>query len=667
MRRASVCLVFLLLPLACGGKKGVSGTAPIISDLRCAPGVVTVNDWGGTVTMQTFFTLQDPDADVSTLRIKYGGSNHDFDLPDANGVQQGVVRGEFQLPTRTVGTLDYQIQVLDRGGNYSDSLPATLQVNQLPKIGSTSLQPSSAQAGSYGFTVTVNGSNMPWDAIVQWNGVPLYTTLISDSKVMAMVPAEDLRYPGTAMVKVVDNTGASLSSDPLTFTITPEVFGVEGVVPTWANAGGPGFTLMVRGAKFTGASQVCWNGEVRPTTFVSSSKLTAMIQASDIASIGQAAVTVTDPTGPKDGSIPVNFAITLPDAVAYQINPGHSGTVTFPSVALPATSTWSVTLDAPPSFALIAEGKVITTTMAASGKSAVMALDQATGARIWGNSLQAQSISAVYDNGLVFVNLGGLKGGMLQALDVATGEVKWSVVTGGGVDIEPPTAAGGIVYVPDGVEMLRAYDELTGAELWTYFGGGFSTPAVTSDGVYLTYTGCAIRLDPRTGASIWEDPYHVSGGGSPMPVVADGRLFAMDVTENYGEDEVLDVVNGGVVGTFHCQSVPAIGVETGFFLDGGTLHGINLETNAVLWSFAGDGTLIGSPIQVNGYVFIGTSTGTLYALDTETGRQVWSQTMPGGISPMGGPWGMLSGLSAGDGLLVVPAGNTLTAFTLCPN
>lgn len=72
------------------------------------------------------------------------------------------------------------------------------------------------------------------------------------------------------------------------------------LVPDATPPGGPAFTLTVSGTGFVSASTVLWNGSPRATKFVSSSKLTAAIQASDIATAGTATVTVASP-GPGGG------------------------------------------------------------------------------------------------------------------------------------------------------------------------------------------------------------------------------------------------------------------------------------------------------------------------------------------------------------------------------
>jgi len=60
-------------------------------------------------------------------------------------------------------------------------------------------------------------------------------------------------------------------------------------------AGSTAFTLTVDGASFTTSSVVSWNGAARPTTYVSATRLTAVISSADVGSAGTAQVTVSTP------------------------------------------------------------------------------------------------------------------------------------------------------------------------------------------------------------------------------------------------------------------------------------------------------------------------------------------------------------------------------------
>ncbi len=82
---------------------------------------------------------------------------------------------------------------------------------------------------------------------------------------------------------------SAIAQNPVPFVDQP-------LVPDATAPGGPGFTLTVNGAGFVAGSVVNWNGSPRATTFVSGSKLTAAILASDIAKASTASVTVVSPS-----------------------------------------------------------------------------------------------------------------------------------------------------------------------------------------------------------------------------------------------------------------------------------------------------------------------------------------------------------------------------------
>ena len=85
------------------------------------------------------------------------------------------------------------------------------------------------------------------------------------------------------------------------------------LVPEAVATGGVGFTLTVNGTGFVPASVVSWNGSPRATTYVSGSKLTAMILTSDIAVPSTATVTVSNPSPGGGISDPLFFPISAPE------------------------------------------------------------------------------------------------------------------------------------------------------------------------------------------------------------------------------------------------------------------------------------------------------------------------------------------------------------------
>jgi hypothetical protein len=81
-----------------------------------------------------------------------------------------------------------------------------------------SLSPSSINAGSAAFTLTVNGANFISAAVVDWGTTALATTFVNSGELTAAVPASLIATTGTANVTVTDSAGTSTAA---TFTINP--------------------------------------------------------------------------------------------------------------------------------------------------------------------------------------------------------------------------------------------------------------------------------------------------------------------------------------------------------------------------------------------------------------------------------------------------------------
>jgi glucose/arabinose dehydrogenase len=80
--------------------------------------------------------------------------------------------------------------------------------------------------------------------------------------------------------------------------------------PSAAIKGDPALTLTVDGTGFTPATVLRWNGSPRSTTYISRTRLTALIPASDIDSAGSATLTVTNPSPGGGVSTGKTFEIT---------------------------------------------------------------------------------------------------------------------------------------------------------------------------------------------------------------------------------------------------------------------------------------------------------------------------------------------------------------------
>ena len=77
----------------------------------------------------------------------------------------------------------------------------------------------------------------------------------------------------------------------------------------------------------------------------------------------------------------------------------------------------------------------------------------------------------------------------------------------------------GIVYVTSAYG-LAAVDERNGNVLWAGPGGDHSSPAVSPDGVFVSFTCDAYKLDPIGGTVLWHFAEACSGGGGKTAAYA---------------------------------------------------------------------------------------------------------------------------------------------------
>lgn len=199
----------------------------------------------------------------------------------------------------------------------------------LPVLSLTSLSPTSAAAGGAGFTLTVNGIHFDATSRVEWNGVALTTSFVNSGQLTATVPAAKIAAAGTAQISVFDSS-TNKTSNPLTFAIDSPAPVLVSLSPTNAIAGGAAFTLKATGSEFVSGATVTWNGSARTTTFVSSTLLTAKINAADIATAGTASVTVVNPApGGRTSSLTYDINNPLPALTALSPASKTKGSAAF--------------------------------------------------------------------------------------------------------------------------------------------------------------------------------------------------------------------------------------------------------------------------------------------------------------------------------------------------
>jgi hypothetical protein len=150
-------------------------------------------------------------------------------------------------------------------------------LGMLPTI--TALEPDHALAGSADLELTVHGTGFIDGSAVLWDGDPLVTTWISVTQLAVQVPDSNLAAAGEIELLVQNPAPSSFSSNNV-------VFAVENPLPILMSVNldrsGSGGSITLYGQDFVSGAVVLWNGEERPTHFISSTELHADLTAADL-------------------------------------------------------------------------------------------------------------------------------------------------------------------------------------------------------------------------------------------------------------------------------------------------------------------------------------------------------------------------------------------------
>jgi hypothetical protein len=258
----------------------------------------------------------------------------------ANSVIKFAVNGTTiplttSCPTSTSCTATIPAAQLQNGGAASvtvtntapagttNAVPFTI-LSPIPVI--VSISPTTATTVSTNFSLTVNGSSITCGTngtIVLFNGSPrTNVTACSAGSLTVTLPNSDFAVPAVVPIDLFTpppGGGPDTNGNPPTLTITQgsnPAPTITTIMPTTARSGSPAFLLTVNGTNFVSGATLSFSSPegadpTIATTFVSSTQLTATIQAADIDLPGNATVIVNNP-GPGGGpSNSVNFTITL--------------------------------------------------------------------------------------------------------------------------------------------------------------------------------------------------------------------------------------------------------------------------------------------------------------------------------------------------------------------
>lgn len=301
----------------------------------------------------------------------------------------------------------------------------------------------------------------------------------------------------------------------------------------------------------------------------------------------------------------------------------------------------------------VAYGKVF----AASRQGQVAAFDQASGERSWRKNFAQRDdsgytgwLTSMWSDGISAKIAGGLsvayetlffgtEHGDVYALDVNTGETKWSVKVAGEV-LAAPAIDEGVVVVNTGSGLLFALDASSGEQLWQYESDvpalslrGISGPAASNGGAIVgTASGKLAVNIIDSGQTVWEQVISAPSGATEL-------------------DRIVDIDS---------QPLVLDGVIYVISFDG-TLAAVELRSGRIIWKREYRSyrrlSLVGNRL------FVVDVNSNVYSLDRRNGVEQWSQgklkgrsltaaTPVGDYIVVGDHYGFLHWLNQEDGALV---------------
>jgi outer membrane protein assembly factor BamB len=231
--------------------------------------------------------------------------------------------------------------------------------------------------------------------------------------------------------------------------------------------------------------------------------------------------------------------------------------------------------------------------------SHVAAIDLATQRPLW-DPVQLERVSrtgVAVDGATAFV---GDNAGNIKAIDIGTGQVRWTRNTGGYLDTALAVSGGNVYAAVQGsvntTAAIVALNEANGSQVWRYEAGHrelVTAPSVAGNAVLAGFaaSSTSIRaIDATTGAERWESRVNTVPAPFGAPAVTEERVVGLDLD---GQTYLFDLVSGEQA-----------------------------------WDFAlNDPTSRSTPVVSGGQVLLTTNSGRLAALDVGTGELIW-QNIP---------------------------------------
>jgi outer membrane protein assembly factor BamB len=237
--------------------------------------------------------------------------------------------------------------------------------------------------------------------------------------------------------------------------------------------------------------------------------------------------------------------------------------------------------------------------------------------------------SAAIAGGVVYV---GTAKSALIAVDLQSGQFKWSYKTPDAIGESSPANSAGQVFVGDLSGVFHAVDANTGRGIWSYKTGAEikSSPVVVGDRVLIgSYDGALYCFNARDGRTLWS--FKTDNYVHCTPLVADGVAYIAGCDEIFHGVRISDgkeVLR--IPGIGNTASSPVLAGNRAYFGNfSNEVLGLNLRTRRRTWVYTHPKRqfpFYSSPAFAEGKIALGGRDKMVHCINTTTGKAVWTFT-----------------------------------------
>lgn len=298
-----------------------------------------------------------------------------------------------------------------------------------------------------------------------------------------------------------------------------------------------------------------------------------------------------------------------------------------------------------------ADGKIVV----GSRSGSVFCFDLASGAKAWEfKTAGAVESTAAIADGFVYI---GDDAGYLYALDFATGKKVWSYRVPEGEVIDRVAHSKGYVAFATTANNIVLLSSEDGEFLWmqtvdpvsSITVRGFGSPVFYNDLVIAGFADGTLRaFEVATGKPVWQIELKTQGDMRDVdsdPLIVEDVLF----TAAYrGNIYAIDLINASVIWRHEAGSVasPAVNLGKVFYsTDLGSVVALDSKSGNELWKILVSDIDVGrafvksslvrfatAPVYQDGYLIFGTSRGNLAVVEAESGKLVFKRHLSSSVS-----------------------------------